>query len=100
MDINLLALLDLIERTSLRPSLPVEIEPQIFITHWSIYEAEFRDGTKSRHVVGRHLEKGRASTAIQSFDSDMKRFTTRSGRIYQLKAMTLMLIIFGLGGAR
>lgn len=85
MEVNLQVLLELVTRSSLHPSLPVEIEPIVIITHWSVLEAEFGDGCKTRHIVGRHIDKGRASTAIQLFDTEKKRITTRSGRIYQLK---------------
>lgn len=51
-------------------------------------EAELSNGAKTRHIVGRHINIGRVSTAIQSFDKEKQRFTTRSGRIYQLKGIS------------
>ncbi len=61
-----------------------DIEPEITLTHWRIYEA---DDNKGRHLVGWHVDgrEGRVSSAIQSFDPATKMVVTRSGRVYHLQ---------------
>ena len=71
---------------SIWPINSVEKEPNETIIKWSVYEATFTDGTKSRHLIGAIPGKfGRATSAIQKFDSKNKTITTRSGRVYALQ---------------
>jgi ATP-dependent Lon protease len=67
---------------------PVHEEPEETIMRWSIREARFdASNDQSRHLVGyvARKGKGRATSAIQSFDRDKMRITTSSGRVYQLE---------------
>jgi hypothetical protein len=55
---------------------------------WSVREVLCeRSKERTRHVMGYMpmQREGRASSAIQAFDRDRMRITTRSGRIYQLE---------------
>jgi len=66
---------------------PVHDEPEISISTWSIWEVSSGDGSdKSQHVVGfiANQDRGRVSSAIQSFDRATMRIKTRSGRCYNL----------------
>jgi hypothetical protein len=58
------------------------------IIRWSVREVLCGwSEERTRHLVGYipMLRNGRASSAIQAFDRDRMRITTRSGRIYQLE---------------
>lgn len=61
----------------------IEQEPEVILTHWSVYEIPGGD----RHFCGYNilLREGRASSAIQEFDHQKMVGRTRSGRIYKLK---------------
>ncbi|MBF6650422.1 hypothetical protein [Methylobacter sp. BlB1] len=68
----------------------VNNQPQVDIVAWSIREVSFYGDDEDDDVM--HLLIGfvmmnkqwRVTTAIQHFDSDRKKITTSSGRIYNL----------------
>jgi len=68
------------------PINPVEIEPTAIIYNWSVIEVSYiNTDEKTRHLIGDVPEKfGRATSAIQNYDSQTKTITTRSGRMYKL----------------
>jgi hypothetical protein len=68
-----------------KPS-PIEQTPAIDVGAWKVYEAEFEDGTKQRHIVGYNLteQEGRVSSAIIDFDPETYTCTTCKGRKYRL----------------
>ena len=64
---------------------PVNIEPQATITNWSVHRVTFDDGDVSDHLVGFiHGKSGRVTSAIKSFDGNLRKIITQSGRIYTL----------------
>lgn len=66
----------------------VALYPVANIVHWSIREAIFWDGDKSRHLVGFIPGRsGRVTSAIQQFCSENRKITTLSGRVYTLVGM-------------
>jgi len=69
----------------IRPANPVTLEPEATITCWSVHRATFDDGDVSDHLVGFIYGKsGRVTSAIKSFDGDLRKITTLSGRLYTL----------------
>lgn len=58
---------------------PVEGEPQIHLTDWSIKHTNDGD-----YFVGTHNYAGRVSTRIVTFDEEAQKGVTTSGRVYQL----------------
>lgn len=64
----------------------VEAEPEVSLHSWQICEAQYADGSATRHFIGRNADTfgGRVSTAIQSFDLASRRGRTQSGRVYEL----------------
>jgi hypothetical protein len=66
----------------------VVIYPTENIISWSVREAIFFDGDKSRHLVGFVPGRtGRVTSAIQQFSPEKRTITTRSGRVYTLVGM-------------
>jgi hypothetical protein len=66
----------------------VAIYPTENIISWSVHEAIFFDGDKSRHLVGFVPSRsGRVTSAIQKFCPEKRTITTRSGRVYTLVGM-------------
>ena len=62
---------------------PVEAEPTLYLTSWSILEVE----AGTRHFVGYNLDgcEGRTSSAIATIDVEKRRGVTKSGRVYELE---------------
>ena len=66
----------------------VAIYPTANIVNWSIREAIFWNGDKSRHLIGVIPGRsGRVTSAIQKFCPDNRSITTLSGRVYTLVGM-------------
>ncbi|MGZ3767139.1 MAG: hypothetical protein ACXVA2_20920 [Mucilaginibacter sp.] len=66
----------------------VVIYPTENIISWSVREAIFIDGDKSRHLVGFIPSRsGRVTSAIQQFCPENRKITTQSGRVYTLVGM-------------
>ena len=67
---------------------PVESEPQVCLSDWTILEVTYLDDSTSltRHLVGcDHYDgSGRVSSAIASFDVLRRRASSRRGRVYEL----------------
>lgn len=65
---------------------PVNEDPEIALTHWSVIE--FPNG--DRHFVGYNAagREGRVSSLIESFDPETMKGVTRSGRVYSLEGPT------------
>jgi hypothetical protein len=51
---------------------------------WSVMQVMGKDGTRTRHLVGRLNGHGRISTPIAQFDLDTLCAMTQPGRIYRL----------------
>ncbi len=80
-----------LERASIWQPAVVEEEPELKLYSWSVFEATFSDGSKSRHFVGAEdFGTGRVSSAIQTFDAENMKGITRSGRVYELSGKTGM----------
>lgn len=66
----------------------VVFHPIANIVSWSIREAIFINGEKSRHLVGFIPGRsGRVTSAIQKFCPITRKITTQSGRVYTLIGM-------------
>jgi hypothetical protein len=67
---------------------PIDEEPEIILTDWTVFEVESRLWPdKTRHFVGYNesWREGRASSAIVKLDAEKALGMTNSGRIYRLK---------------
>jgi hypothetical protein len=64
---------------------PIEDQPEIYLTSWSIWEVGEGDRA-TRHFVGYNMSnrEGRVSSEIIDFDAVALRGRTKSGRIYEL----------------
>jgi hypothetical protein len=62
----------------------VVMQPFTLMCRWSVYQAQFADGTLSCHLVGTVKDEARVTTAVHSICPNTKRVVTESGRIYQL----------------
>ncbi|MCL7421773.1 MAG: hypothetical protein M8364_12795 [Methylobacter sp.] len=70
----------------IHPADEVKDQPQVDIVAWSIHGVSFHNENEVVHLLTGFVldKKWRVTTAIQHFDSDNKRITTNSGRVYNL----------------
>lgn len=70
----------------IHPADEVENQPQVDIMTWSIHGVSFHNENEVVHLLTGFVldKKWRVTTAIQHFDSDSKKITTSSGRVYNL----------------
>jgi hypothetical protein len=70
----------------IRPADEVKDQPEVDIVIWSIHRVSFHNENEAVHLLTGFVldKKWRVTTAIQHFDSDNKKITTRSGRVYNL----------------
>lgn len=66
-------------RSSIWKVAPVDAQPSITLTRWSIRHTNDGD-----YFVGFHNGAGRVSTKVVTFDDETKKGVTESGRVYQL----------------
>ena len=67
-----------------QPPSPTD-EPLTVMRDWNVYRLTDSDGKVTDHLVGLSYLDGRVTTGIISSDHAKLRYTTESGRVYQLE---------------